>query len=53
MNETPEQTARALFIRQFVDFDPAGAKAGRRRRGESMPDLFAELHGLFPDRLTP
>ena len=53
MNETLEETARALFKSWFVDFDPVRAKMeGRWRRGESLPGLPAEHYDLFPDRLA-
>ncbi len=54
MNETLEAMARALFKSWFVDFEPVRAKMeGRWRRGESLPDLPADLYDLFPDRLVP
>ena len=54
MNETLEQMARALYKSWFVDFDPVRAKMdGRWQRGESLPDLPAELYDLFPDCLVP
>ena len=53
MNETLEETARALFKSWFVDFEPVRAKMdGRWRRGESLPGLPAEHYDLFPDRLV-
>lgn len=54
MNETMEETARALFKSWFVDFDPVRAKMdGRWQPGQSLPGLPAELYDLFPDRLVP
>ena len=44
MNETLEQTARALFKSWFVDFDPVRAKAEGRDTG-----LPKEIADLFPD----
>ena len=53
MNETLEAMARALFKSWFVDFQPVRAKMeGRWLRGESLPDLPADLYDLFPDRLV-
>ena len=53
MTETLEEMARALFKSWFVDFDPVRAKMdGRWRRGESLPDLPANLYDLFPNQLV-
>ena len=54
MNETLEETVRALFKSWFVDFDPVRAKIdGRWQPGQSLPGLPAELYDLFPDCLVP
>ena len=47
MNETLEETARALFKSWFVDFDPVRAKMEGRD-----PGLPKDLADLFPDRLV-
>ena len=53
MNQTLEETARALFQFWFVDFDPIRAKMdGRWRRGHSLLGMPAGLYDLFPDRLV-
>ena len=46
MNETLEESARALFKAWFVDFDPVRAKAEGRD-----PGLPKQVASLFPDRL--
>jgi type I restriction enzyme S subunit len=46
MNETLEETARAIFKDWFVDFGPTRAKMGGRA-----PYLSADIWSLFPDRL--
>ena len=52
MNQTLEETARALFQFWFVDFDPIRAKMdGRWRRGHSLPGMPADLYDLFPDEM--
>jgi type I restriction enzyme S subunit len=48
MNETLEDTARAIFKSWFVDFDPVRAKAEGRDPG--LPDHIA---ALFPDSFEP
>ncbi len=45
MNETLEETARAIFKSWFVDFDPVRAKAEGRD-----PGLPKHIADLFPDR---
>ncbi|GAB5491715.1 MAG: hypothetical protein Phog2KO_19300 [Phototrophicaceae bacterium] len=45
MNETLENTARAIFKSWFVDFDPVHAKAN----GETPEGMSAETADLFPD----
>ena len=53
MNETLEEMARALFKSWFVDFAPVRAKMdGRWRRGESLPEVSADLYDLFPDGMV-
>lgn len=47
INETLEETARALFKSWFVDFDPVRAKAEGREPGLPKP-----LADLFPSRLV-
>ena len=46
MNETLEETARAIFKDWFVDFGPTRAKMEGRA-----PYLAADIWSLFPDRL--
>ena len=48
MNETLEETARALFKSWFVDFDPVRAKMEGRDTG-----LPPDIADLFPDRFVP
>lgn len=45
MNQTLEDTARAIFKSWFVDFDPVRAKAS----GQKSPGLKPEIAALFPD----
>ena len=53
MNETLDETARALFRAWFVDFVPVRAKmSGAWRRGESPPGLPAALYDAFPDDMA-
>lgn len=53
MNETLDETARALFRAWFVDFVPVRAKmSGAWRRGESAPGLPAALYDAFPDAMA-
>jgi len=53
MNETLDETARALFRAWFVDFAPVRAKmSGAWRRGESPPGLPAALYDAFPDAMS-
>ena len=53
MNETLDETARALFRAWFVDFAPVRAKmSGAWRRGESPPGLPAALYDAFPDAMA-
>lgn len=53
MNETLDETARALFRAWFVDFAPVRAKmSGAWRRGESAPGLPAALYDAFPDAMA-
>ena len=53
MNETLDETARALFRAWFVDFVPVRAKmSGAWRRGESPPGLPAALYDAFPDAMA-
>ena len=47
MNETLEETAKAIFKSWFVDFDPVRAKMQGRPTG--LPD---DIAALFPDRLV-
>ena len=50
MNETLDETARALFRAWFVDFAPVRAKmSGAWRRGESPPGLPAALYDAMAD----
>ena len=52
MAGTLEEMARTLFRSWFVDFEPVRAKQeGRRRSGESLPGLPAQLYEAFPERL--
>ncbi|MFZ0698998.1 MAG: restriction endonuclease subunit S [Thermoplasmata archaeon] len=49
MNQTLEETARALFKFWFVDFGPVRAKAeGRWKKGESLPGCLANMWDLWP-----
>jgi type I restriction enzyme, S subunit len=50
MNQSLEETARALFKFWFVDFGPVQAKSeGRWKKGESQPGMPADMWDLWPN----
>ena len=53
MNQTLEETARALFKSWFVNFDPVHAKMEKRWLADQpFLDWFADFYHLFPKKLV-